>query len=381
MRGDNLRKWLILLLIFCTLGIKASASEPTLYYKISKNPVKINRCASVIYGKNEEALVMSDGEIYGKIKCNFAQLIGIADWYNTKAINNGVSSSYSVNFNVDMTELLEMQSNALITPKITIIDYNKQPLSDKCAVGWSGYPEVAELYKTTSSGNFELGIQPITKSIPKESLVMIELFDSVSGSTFDTIYYSIDLLRDAPLSAQLRVAKETVDIESINGAVYQIRFNSAEHNKRDTVAGTRGLDVYDVVYDVVYKSAPSNSRVVSIFDSFDNNKISPRIDFSICSDNDSTLLYDTVPTALEEGSDHVQYEYVTNTTSFGVGKGFQYIANRLIGSGVTPATNYVRVIITFPEERAARTDEEMEYFSGRYLVYQLKLSEHVTVEE
>ena len=178
----------------------------------------------------------------------------------------------------------------------------------------------------------------------------------------------------------MRVASETVDIESINGAVYQVRFNRAEHNKRNTTAGTRDLDLYDVVYDVIYKSAPSNSRVVSIFDSFDNNKISPRIDFSICSDNDSTLLYDTVPTALEESADHVQYEYVTNTTSFGVGKGFQYLANRLIGSGVTAATNYVRIIVTFPEERAARTDEEMKDFSGRYLVYQLKLSEHVTPE-
>ena len=373
-----MRKFLLFFITFCSLMLKVSASEPTLYYKISKDPVHINKCASIIYGKDEEALVMNSGDVYGRIKCNFAQLIGIADWYNTKAVNNGVSSSYTINFNVDMTELLETQSNALISPKVTIIDLSKTALSDKCRVGWSGYPEVAELYKSTPSGNFELGIQPTTKAIPKESLLMVELFDSVSGLSFDTIYFSIDVLRDAPLGAQLRVASETVDIESINGAVYQVRFNRAEHNKRNTTAGTRGLDLYDVVYDVIYKSAPSNSRVVSIFDSFDNNKISPRIDFSICSDNDSTLLYDTVPTALEESTDHVQYEYVTNTTSFGVGKGFQYLANRLIGSGVTAATNYVRIVVTFPEERAARTDEEMKDFSGRYLVYQLKLSEHVT---
>lgn len=67
-------------------------------------------------------------------------------------------------------------------------------MSDKCTVGWSGYPEVAELYKTTPSSNFELGIQPTTKAIPKESLIMVELYDSVSGLTFDTIYYSIDVL-------------------------------------------------------------------------------------------------------------------------------------------------------------------------------------------
>ncbi|MFQ9150874.1 MAG: hypothetical protein ACLR6B_04280 [Blautia sp.] len=112
---------------------------------------------------------MNGGDVYGRIKCNFAQLIGIADWYNTKAVNNGVSSSYTVNFNVDMTELLETQSNALISPKVTIIDLNKTVLSDKCRVGWSGYPEVAELYKSTPSGNFELGIQPATKANSKES--------------------------------------------------------------------------------------------------------------------------------------------------------------------------------------------------------------------
>ena len=40
----------------------------------------------------------------------------------------------------------------------------------------------------------------------------------------------------------------------------------------------------------------------------------------------------------------------------------------------------MRIIVTFPEERAARTDDEMKDFSGRYLVYQLKLSDHVTPE-
>ena len=115
-----MRKFFLLFVTFCSLVLKVSASEPTLYYKVSKDPVTINKCASIIYSKDEEALIMNCGEVYGRIKCNFAQLIGIADWYNTKAVNNGVSSSYTINFNVDMTELLETQSNALISPKVTI---------------------------------------------------------------------------------------------------------------------------------------------------------------------------------------------------------------------------------------------------------------------
>ena len=171
---------------------------------------------------------------------------------------------------------------------------------------------------------------------------------------------------------------DTATINSINGAIYQIGFNSAEFNIRDTEAGTRNLSLYDITYELSYTQKPTNSRVVSIFDSFDNNKINPRLDFSVCSDSDSTLLSEQVATALDVTDKNHSFKYVTTTQSFGVGKGFRYVTNRYLPTGVDAAVNYLRVIVKFPEERAARTDSEMENFSGRFLVYQIKLTEHVT---
>ena len=372
---------IILVALLFSVNVFASdqiSSSPNLYYKHSKDPVQINKCASIVYGPDEDAIILSDGVIYGSLKCNFVQLLGISDWYNTKVINNGITSSYTFNFSVDMSQALTNASNALIVPTVSIITTDGEQISDACSVGWSGFSTSAEIYTSTPTAVFEVGVQPTVKTIPQNALIKIDLVDTVSNTFYDPIYYSLDLLKNASQGAKLLTINDTATINSINGAIYQIDFKSAEFNIRDTEAGTRNLSLYDITYELSYTQKPTNSRVVSIFDSFDNNKINPRLDFSVCSDSDSTLLSEQVATALDVTDKNHSFKYVTTTQSFGVGKGFRYVTNRYLPTGVDAAVNYLRVIVKFPEERAARTDSEMENFSGRFLVYQIKLTEHVT---
>lgn len=349
---------------------------PNLKYQKTKNPVVVSPIEEFIYNPSEHAGIYYGGKLYGKFWINRTSILGIWDWYNSKAVNLGINSSYAMNCGLSVDELLETNNTAVITADISIVDPSGNPLSEHCNVGWSGFPEIAEFYGTTASRSIEIGIQPISLAIDSTSKICVTLADKESGIVFDPIYFSIDTIQNATQGQKLHVIDDAVKVKSINGASYNIDFSLAELNERKRSNGKSAV-VYDLKYGIQYRRRPQNDRVVSIFDSFDDDKISPNLSFYVQGDNDPAKLYDVVEDALEFTTKANSFQYVSTKRSFARGEGYIYRTNRKIEDGILPAMDYIRVVVEFPEERAARTDEEMLDFNARYLVYQLKLTEHV----
>lgn len=386
-------KWVAVMAVCCLLcGCSVNSQEETeteqetamevkkpavnIGYKKSRSPVEITELEDVVYSPGETALLTVDGETYGSVSINGVYKLDIGDWYNAKAVNLGLDYSYSVNCNIDATQFLDSHKIAVIDPDISIVSAGGEALTEKCCVGWSGFMDFAELYVETPSGNIEVGMQPVSPSIGSDAKLRLKLSERDSGIAFDPIYFSIDVVNHAVQGQKLHVIDDPVEVLSINGASYSLAFNRAELNER-TRSNRSSAMVYDLVYTLGYHKEPESDRVVSIFDSFDSNKISPNVPFYVEGDNDACRLYDTVDDALEYTDKGKSFLYVSKKRAFLCGDEYRYKTNRRIESNVLPADNYVRCIVEFPEERAARTDEEMLDFNARYLVYQIQLSEHV----
>lgn len=337
--------------------------------------IKMQPAPQIVYNPTDKALLTSDGKEYGTIKFNYVQNIGVWDWYNATAVTNGIKNSYALNMEIDATPLLQNQSAATITPTITLLDPNSVPVSAMCSVGWSGYTTKAELYDNTVKKTIEVGLQPYIADLADGCLVKVDLEDTASKIQFDPIYYSIDLLRTATPGQTMHGANEEVPIQAANGAVYTIQFSPVEANQREYYNQSGKVDLYDLEYQIHYVSGPTNNRSVSIFDSYGGNKISPDLRYYVISDKDQTPLEDLVKTASETLLDE-KHLYVTDLQSFDVGGYYKYRSNRRIDEGVNVGLDYVRVIVEFPEEKAVRSDEEMQQFNGKYLVFQLPITKH-----
>ncbi len=350
--------------------------EPNVKYQKTREPIQVCEIEDFIYEKEETAWIIHDGVKYGTFTLNNVYKIGIWDWNNPKAVNLGIQHSYSVNCGINADSFIEEYKTAVISADISVVSQDGQPLTEYCRVGWSGFSEVAELFEGTPAQDIELGMQPIALDMDGGTRLKIVLTEKTTGMTFDPIYYSGDVLRKAIEGQRLHVVDDEVVVQSINGAEYSIEFNLVELNERKR-SNRKSAVVYDLKYTLRYKKQPSNSRVVSIFDSFDNDNLSPNISFFIEGDNDTIPLYDSVADALEFTDKGNSFNYVTTKKAFSCGEGFIYKTNRKLESNALAASDYVRVVVDFPEERAARDNAEMLDFNARYLVYQLKLTEHV----
>lgn len=342
----------------------------------------------VLYEFDETAALLKDGELFGTVTPNFCTRLGIWDWYNTTAVTLGIDYSYSLNMTVDVTPLLEEQETAVLTPAVTIYNNEGKALSSGCEVGWSGFDTKAELYKKTPSTVLETGIQPTSLVIDEGCYIGIIFSDSVSGKTFDQINFSYSLLENSIQGNTLKTFDERFEIKSINGATYEIVFNKVEHNDRysetDGILSKIKTSVYDIKYGVTYINAPTNDVSVSVFDSFSNNRLTPKLTFSVVADIDGTKLTtvdDKLRTLfINEKNKNYTKKYITALKAQSVGDSFYYNTNRVIGTSVSPANDYVRIILEFPEEQAARTLAQMKEFNGRHLVFQIPLTEHVPEE-
>lgn len=379
-------KKIIILILFVPIflascNLPERSNESTEYVEsanltanINNTPIETTKVKEVMYSVSNKSLIMENGKLYGYLKFNFVQKLGIWDWYNQEVIKNGIRVSYAVNLNINMKPLMDTANSALIIADVSIVNPDGKEVSKNVNIGWSGFDQVAELYTSDYNKNIEICLQPTTVTIPSNSKIKISLKDSVSGKKFDDIFYSLDLLRNAEQGSSIKTIDKATVINSINGAKYSIKFELAEQNKRLLMDASK-MNLYDIEYIIKYLKKPTNKRNVTIFDSFDHQNISPYLMFDVKADVDQTPCSDVAETALEN-IDGDWLKYVTKTKSFSVGNAYQYRTNRIISHDVSPANEYIRIFLQFPEERAARSDKEMKYFNGRYIVYQLKISKH-----
>lgn len=347
-----------------------------------KDELSISPYEEPIYSWGESAALIADGIYYGTLGIRQVELLGIWDWYNSSAIRYGVRNSYSFNLVFDLGDYLSNRLTAKIVPTISLVDSLGGIVGSACSVGWSGFDEQLEVYQGDKIKAVEVGMQPYTSSIHGDYRLKIELVDTASDVKFDTIYYDITPLKHAKQGAKLRTANDLVKLVSICGAEYQFSFTRIEDNLRaDTEAYyiDDRVRVFDINYVFEYLKKPDNNRGVTRFDSFTKNKANPELSFYLVSSLNDTKCTTKASTARIE-KDYQLYDYVTPATPLGIGQSLKMRTN-LVNVLEDSIGEYVRIVVEFPEERAVRTDDEMLDFDGRYVVYQLGLSEMTPIEE
>ncbi len=338
-------------------ALDAEQNSIELSYEV-KDELSVSPYEEPIYSWGESAALIADGVYYGTLGIRQVELLGIWDWYNSSAIRYGVRNT------------------------ISLVNSLGDVVGSSCSVGWSGFDEQLEVYQGDKIKAVEVGMQPYTSSIHGDYRLKIELVDTASDVNFDTIYYDITPLKHAKQGAKLRTANDLVKLVSICGAEYQFSFTRVEDNLRaDTEAYyvDDRVRVFDINYVFKYLKKPDNNRGVTRFDSFTKNKANPELSFYLVSSLNDTKCTTRASTARIE-KDYQLYDYVTPATPLGVGQSLEMRTN-LVNVLEDSIGEYVRIIAEFPEERAVRTDEEMLDFDGRYVVYQLGLSEMTPIEE
>ena len=325
---------------------------------------------SVVFDKGDMIPVVDDGQIKGYLTINYVNSIGIWDYNNVNAVTAGIKNSYSMNATLDFTDTISDAENLVVTITPSIITDGKIT-GTQCNVGWTGYSTTAQLYDNTKVVTVELGIQP-EQAITENSLIQLDITDS-AGNVYDSIFLDNEYLQ-AEANTHL-ITDDSFTIECINGARFTVGIEHVYYANRSRIDGTKIGRFYDIDYFVRYDSAPTNDREDLLFDSDNNNALHTQFVIGVTSDVDGTLLYESDPDAPRKNyADTLDwYSYVdTDFRDIQVGETAHYTINRCLPAS-TGNPNYVRLSFEFPEEFAARTDEEMEFFNGKYCVMQHKL--------
>lgn len=335
---------------------------------------------NAIFGVNQSIPIISNKKLIGTMTINWIDKIGIWDWYNEQAVEAGIKYCYSVNATIDMSEYLKESSD--ITMRFDPVLYNKnsEMIGKTCNIGWSGFDQFAQFFRGDSIKTIEVCLQPVIADTEEYGFFCLQLSDPQKKLEIDPIYVDISILQDATETIKIHTVQEPITLTSINGAVIELSLGDVYYENHG-VDPSDNKFYYDFSYEVKYLSGPTNSREVLSFDSFHENQLvaSPQIILYADNCNYGLDTEDNTATRFIDYEETEQEEYVQQLANkIDVGYKSTAITNRL---AMQPnlKTKYVRFIIQFPEEAAACTKEELHRFAGRYLVFQVPISQRKLV--
>lgn len=341
----------------------------------------------VVFDSDYAMPIIKDGIEFGWLKINFVEKLGIWDIGNYQANQNGVTFSYAINCKINLENYVNANEmiNVILTPEL--LGYGDTVVGTIGYVGWSGYPESAELYQNSFESNFEVILQPTVLEQDNWCTLAFHIADVTNKIQFDTLYVDLKCLDNATAGAQIQTINDMSRIDSINGASYTINFHDVyleQHRVKQDANYKDGLyRFYDFQYDLSYDTAPSNERSVMAYDRFNNNALIAAPVIEVYSDLDATKLYEP-----NHNAQRVLYSDRSTTENYTwefpdylmIGETCTISTNRMIPSSSNVKPNYLRVVLKFPSEAKARDFNEMQEFNGRYLVYQLPLGTRMLEE-
>lgn len=335
---------------------------------------------NAIFGVDQSIPIISNKKLIGTMTINWIDKIGIWDWYNEQAVEAGIKYCYSVNATIDMSEYLKESSD--ITMRFDPVLYNKnsEMIGKTCNIGWSGFDQFAQFFRGDSIKTIEVCLQPVIADTEEYGFFCLQLSDPQKKLEIDPIYVDISILQNATETIKIHTVQEPITLTSINGAVIELSLGDVYYENHG-VDSSDNKFYYDFSYEVKYLSGPTNSREVLSFDSFHENQLvaSPQIILYADNCNYGLDTEDNTATRFIDYEETEQEEYVQQLANkIDVGYKSTAITNRL---AMQPnlKTKYVRFIIQFPEEAAACTKEELHRFAGRYLVFQVPISQRKLV--
>lgn len=363
---------------------ETATEAPVNYTKYETSTIEVsNNNQDLVYQNGQDAYVVKDGALCGRIHFNQVQRLGIWDYTNQEVVNNGVYYSYSLNMKVDFSKYLENIESAKIEVTPKILDDEGNSLGEVTVLGWSGFNTLAELYSNDPVKTIEVCVQPTVNSFPENSYVLLEIKDSENGVQFDSVKYDLALLQNAVDGPTIRRVNEPVKLKSVNGAKYQFNLTnvcvSQAYLNVDSYSDL--VKTIDIQYGIKLLKDKLNDRVVERFNTFDGVQMNSEVKLAVNTSNSKEFNYTWFANSTRSLYADVDefVPYVTSNFPY-IRKGMETFntTNRVLSYDLDSKNPvYARISLEFEDERKARTDEEMLSFKGRYLVYQVLLKDRV----
>ena len=352
-----------------TTEIKEIAQEATTeskpYTEISKQPIELSQDEPALrYQSGQDAYILKDGKQQGVMHFNLAQRLGIWDYTNPTIVSNGIYYSYTFNLKLDFTQYFSQVESAKIEVKPELLNSKGEVIGEIANIGWNGFEQIAEIYKSNPVKNIEVCLQPTQDFCLKGKKAFLAQRAEINKAT------------DGPTIKRI---KDTTKIKSINGAKYSFTLNSVcssqEYLNIDSYSDL--VKMMDLDYTVKLLKDKVNGRVVTRFNTFSGVQMNSEVKLAVNTCNNSQYNYtyyqDATRTNYSDVDDYVPY-VTSNFPYIKKGETANNVTNRVLSYDLdSEDPMYVRVIPEFTNERKARSDEEMLKFNGRYVVYQVEL--------
>lgn len=345
----------------------------TLSYEISNQGITDSK-KEITFNYKDEMPIMCNGILYGYVSIKQCEKLGIWDWYNKEAEANNIRTSYTINLQYDLRDDIGLEDSRKFICEAFTIDASGELTGGPCCVGWSGFSSDVVLFNDTLMGRLEIGVQPTSK-LTKSTKLLLRFSDS-KGTTYDDIIVGNSVFKNAKKGPSLLTKNEKSVIKSVNGAKYFITIKNPSVEEQLKSTGELD-DFYSFEYMIGYLKKPIKNVDVAKFDEYKKMKMSSKLVVGVSSQSDKKILYNNYPKAkrfiYSNSVDEDDTEYYVATKDVYLGRGAQatYTDNRRVPSTATTKPEYLRFRVEFPEERAARTDDEMMKFNGRFIVYQI----------
>lgn len=281
-------------------------------------------------------------------------------------------------FKLDFTQYFSQVESAKIEVKPELLNSKGEVIGEIANIGWNGFEQIAEIYKSNPVKNIEVCLQP-TQDFSDGDYIKFNLTDTENNVVFDSVTYDVSLLKKATDGPTIKRIKDTTKIKSINGAKYSFTLNSVcssqEYLNIDSYSDL--VKMMDLDYTVKLLKDKVNGRVVTRFNTFSGVQMNSEVKLAVNTCNNSQYNYtyyqDATRTNYSDVDDYVPY-VTSNFPYIKKGETANNVTNRVLSYDLdSEDPMYVRVIPEFTNERKARSDEEMLKFNGRYVVYQVEL--------
>lgn len=363
-----------ILAVGCLVGCSGSKDEVLPVAKATTRPI-VTPVPVTPKKTGQRFEIVSEGKVWGTAKINQIEKLKFGDWSNSQARMNDVNYCYS--YNITITPEVVNDSVTVKTEPVVYRDGSK--ISSPADVGWSGFPKVAEFYSGgDSSITVEVCSQP-EKKVRGSDIFMLEF--SIGEKEAESVQVAGKSVKQAKKGNCLLSVKDEVIIKSVNGAKYSVTpkkvyFEEHYQNASDRDAGTGHY--FDISYQVKAIRAPvKNVRVDNVKGTGKNARLVCQGVLGLQPQDSATVLYHANTNAgrVNYRDTDDLFTYVDEGAMLRFGYLRKVQTNRVAPEGANLGMQFVRLRVEFPEETKNRSRKELLKFNGRYLVYEIPITD------
>lgn len=368
-----------------TNGVTQNQPSVNVTSTVSETKILNNKTVKdVIYSSSDLAPLLRDGKVYGFLKLNQVEKLGIWNWQDPDCTQSPIRHSYTLNFTAKYLENLEPTEKIMFYVKPYVTDLSGDKIIGKpCIVGWSGFPEHPIFNSDTRKAYFEYGVQPSHK-ITKNNVLRLKIKDS-EGREYDDVLFSHKVFKNPKKGRSLIEPKDSVCINSLNGGRYKIDIKKVykENNYVDVshYLSSSDLPKYPALMfttKITYLKAPDKSKGNPRYDVADDNTLRTSLDIGVQTNLSEKIQFENKPTyvrAKYNDTDETELYVLKNFVKIHEGYYVMYNNNREITESDLKKADSARFILHLDSEVTSLPPDQIMNFDGRFIVFQEQITQ------